>query len=70
MAYIQRFLESNPEPGHYVLHTQGEGSAIQEAPIQKQAGPSVHEGLQFGGQPFQHIMNLIRHPATLTNLGR
>ncbi|KAK9862415.1 hypothetical protein WJX84_010278 [Apatococcus fuscideae] len=32
--------------------------------------PDIHEGLRFGGTPLQNILNLIRHPATLTSLGR
>lgn len=34
------------------------------------AESDIHEGLRFGGAPLQNIMNLIRHPATLTSLGR
>ncbi len=66
---IDAFMKTDPKPGNYVVNTD-EGTATVTVGNQQQTAPTVHEGLQFGGTSFQHIMNLIRHPATLTNLGR
>ena len=70
MDALQKFLESDPAPGSYVISSQGGGTPFAMAEVEEQGPPPVHEGLQFGGEAFRHVLNLIRHPATLTTLGR
>ena len=56
--------------GNTWKHDEGNSWVLADADEEHTPTPDLHEGLRFGGSPLQSIMNLIRHPATLTSLGR